>query len=532
MKLNIMLVDDEPKVLRGLRVIIERSEEYWNISGEYKNGVEALAAVINEKPDVVITDIKMPCMDGLEFVKRAREIAPDLKFIILSGFPDFAYAQQAIRLETVDYILKPPDYRDIISCLKKVEMQLEEKKIKIKEEDELKSFKENALLQLKDQVFMEMIYETGLIHSHQKGQEQECFNRPYALFAIKPDNFSFSVFNETEEQQETFSVFRKRVQEVIYKREGCVVDLYDGSFCCLLNLNNSSPVYLKGLAREIHAELLLSSIGDLSIGISKCYNGPDKINTAFKECLYILRNKMFYEKNSILLFTELNVGKSSEAYPLDIEHKYIEALKFADYDKAIDILTELINKVTIISNMDSIMFKSYIMEFVIAVMRNLFEDRFAEELKLPKTNEIYNKLSILDNKNDIKDLLVSYTKTVVDYFSEKNKPGCRKVINDIKSYVNINYFNDISLRQISKEFYMNESYLSDLFKKETGSSFSSYLSNVRIDQSKELLRQRDLKTQDIAEMVGYNNSRYFIKVFKKNTGMTPSEYRERILNNG
>jgi two-component system response regulator YesN len=79
---------------------------------------------------------------------------------------------------------------------------------------------------------------------------------------------------------------------------------------------------------------------------------------------------------------------------------------------------------------------------------------------------------------------------------------------------------------------MNESYLSDLFKKETGSSFSSYLSNVRIDQSKDLLRQVDLKTQDIAEMVGYNNSRYFIKVFKKNTGMTPSEYRERILNNG
>ena len=112
--LNIIIVDDEPKVLRGLRTIIDRSGEEWNITGEFKNGVEALAAIINEEPDVVITDIKMPCMDGLELVERAKDIAPNLKFIILSGFPDFSYAQKAIRLETVDYILKPPDYKDII----------------------------------------------------------------------------------------------------------------------------------------------------------------------------------------------------------------------------------------------------------------------------------------------------------------------------------------------------------------------------------------------------------------------------------
>ena len=122
---------------------------------------------------------------------------------------------------------------------------------------------------------------------------------------------------------------------------------------------------------------------------------------------------------------------------------------------------------------------------------------------------------MLDNKNDIKDLLISYTRTIVDYFNEKNKPGCRKVINEIKSYISVNYFKDISLRQISKEFYMNESYLSDLFKREVGNSFSNYLSKVRIDQSKALLLQDDLKIQDIAEMVGYNDSRYFIKVFRK-----------------
>ena len=228
----------------------------------------------------------------------------------------------------------------------------------------------------------------------------------------------------------------------------------------------------------------------------------------------------------------MHIENCSEEYTIDIEHKYIESLRFGDYEKAIVFLTELIDKVMLISNMNAAIYKSYIMEFIIMVMRNLFDDRIIDKIKLPSTNEIFSKLDMLDNKNDIKELLFTYTGTIADYFNEKNKPGCRKVINEIKSYISINYFNDISLRQISKDFFMNESYLSDLFKKETGYSFSSYLSNVRIDQSKVLLAQVDLKIQDIAEMVGYNDSRYFIKVFRKITDMTPSEYRERILNHG
>lgn len=121
MKLNILLVDDEPKVLRGLRSIIERSGEKWEVIGECRNGIEALDIISNSCPDVVITDIKMPCMDGLELVEKAKSIVPDLKFIILSGYPDFRFAQKALRLETVDYILKPPDYKDILKSIKKVE---------------------------------------------------------------------------------------------------------------------------------------------------------------------------------------------------------------------------------------------------------------------------------------------------------------------------------------------------------------------------------------------------------------------------
>ncbi len=530
--LNIIIVDDEPKVLRGLRTIIDRSGEEWNITGEFKNGVEALAAIINEEPDVVITDIKMPCMDGLELVERAKDIAPNLKFIILSGFPDFSYAQKAIRLETVDYILKPPDYKDIIKSLKKTEEQLNERKTIIEEQSELKNLKEDSLIQLKDKFFAEMIYASASSKTECDDTEYECFCKPFVLFIIKLDNIPFSVFDDSTDMTAVLFEFRREIQNVIYNRGGCIVDLYDGSFCCLLNINHTSAVYLKGLAREIQQEISVPKGSDFTIGLSKCYDNPYQINTAFKECLYILKHRVFYEKNSILLLTEMHIENCSEEYPIDIEHKYIESLRFGDYEKAIVFLAELVDKVMLISNMNAATYKSYIMEFIIMVMRNLFDDRIIDKIKLPSTNEIFSKLNMLDNKSDLKELLITYTGTIADYFNEKNKPGCRKVINEIKSYISINYFNDISLRQISKDFFMNESYLSDLFKKETGYSFSSYLSNVRIDQSKVLLAQVDLKIQDIAEMVGYNDSRYFIKVFRKITKMTPTEYRERILNHG
>ena len=320
----------------------------------------------------------MPCMDGLELVERARDIAPGLKFIILSGFPDFSYAQQAIRLETVDYILKPPDYRDIIKSLKKAQEQLEETRNKIEEQNELKSLKESALTQLKDKYFAEMIYTYAINNLETEKLEYQCFNKTFALFVIKLDNFSFSALDESTEKMGVLSDFRKEVQTTIYNRGGCIVDLYDGSFCCHLNLNHTSSVYLKGLAREIQQKLSLIKKRDLTIGISKCYDSPDKINTAFKECLYILKNKVFYEKNSILLFTEMHTENSSEEYPIDIEHKYIEALQFGDYDKAIERLSVLIDKVMLISNMNSTIFKSYIMELIIMVIRTLFDDMLIE----------------------------------------------------------------------------------------------------------------------------------------------------------
>lgn len=533
MKLNILLVDDEPKVLRGLRAIIERSGEEWNIVGECRNGAEALEFMSENCPDVVITDIKMPCMSGLELVEKAKALSQDLKFIILSGYPDFKYAQQAIRLETVDYILKPPDYRDILKSIKKVEEQKIENEKKLKEEEELKDFKKSSMQIIKDKIFNEMLYKPKFSTAHHdrlKANEYSMFLERFALFIIRIDSFSFSIFDLTDDSQRRLEKFRECLQEVIYKRGGCIADFFDGTYCCFMNVDNESPVYLRGFAKDLQNELQRVCKDSVTIGISRAYKGPHMVNRAFNECLYILRNKVFHERSSIIYIDEVKMDKSAEGYPFELERRYIELLRYGDREKSIETLHKIIKRIVSISGHDPVVFKSRILEFLIAVSRELNEGGLSPHIQpdMVQDGRILNKLNSIDNIDDMEVLLNEYTQSMVGYFEMKNKPSCRRIINEIKNYIHNNYFNDISLRGIARQFFMNESYLSDLFKRETGISFISYLTKERVEKAKALLNQPDLKIYDISEMVGYKNPRYFNNVFKKHTGMTPFEYRERI----
>jgi two-component system, response regulator YesN len=532
MRLRIMLVDDEPMVLQGLRTIIDRANEDWEISGEYKNGAEALAALKENNPDVVITDIKMPVMGGLEFVEQARAINSNIKFIILSGFADFAYAQQSIRLETVDYILKPPHFKDILSSIKKAERLKQENESRIKENVELKEFKKEAFQLFKEKYLSDFIHKsnTGISEQDMKTSEEfGIFFNKFVLFIIKLDDFSFFILDSEDDKLRKLTLLRNEIRKSVHKRPGCLLDLYDGTYVCFINVRNSSPVYLKGQAREMLSEIDQNVKENMTIGISRTYESPDMLNVAYKECLHILRNKVFYEKNSMIHIDEVKLDKYSDNYPLEMEQKYIELLMFADYKKASELLLQIVDKFIEVSHQNSDAFKSLIIEFVMVVARKLSETVTLNILNDVLGKGIHKKLNILDSIDAVKDFLLIYTKSITDYFGEKNKPGCRKVINDIKAFIQNNYFNEITLKQVAGDFFMNDSYLSELFKKEAGTSFNTYLTGVRIDQAKQLLLQKDLKSKDVAEMVGYHNDWYFCKVFKHYTGKTPIEYKESII---
>lgn len=524
MSLNIVLVDDEPKVLKGLQKIIDRADEDWTVVQTFKNGLEAQAYLIEGGMDVVITDIKMPHMDGLELMEKVHEQQQNLPFIILSGYADFDYAKRAIALNTVEYILKPPDYRDIIGALKTIEGRKKVAEERAEQENLLKenlqTVKENKL--------------RALMHMAPTTEEATapymalpCFDEKFILVVIKIDNFSLHKYEDIDEHIAKLAGFREQVGRHLYDMEGMMVDLYNGTYFGFINIENGNPVYTKKLCHNLHQAISQDMAESIMLGISHCYSDARALNPAYKECLTILRNKVFFSKNSVIHIDDIDTENTVANYPLELEHRYIELLKFGSTKEAVAVMAQILAKLTDIAHHDSVTFKNLVMEFTIVVAKSLTEEG-QTVVKTLKEISIFDKLSLVDTISDVKALLHDYTAVVCDHFNHNKRSGCRKIITEIKGYIDKNYFKDISLRKIAGEYYMNESYLSDLFKKEMGISFTAYITHIRIEQAKALLGQLDLKTHEIAEMVGYKNGRYFNKVFKKQTGHTPFEYRERM----
>lgn len=527
MSVNILLVDDEPKVLRGLKMIVERASSHWIVVGECTNGQEALNFIREDCPDLVITDIKMPCMDGLELVEQAQAIAPDLKFIVLSGYPDFKFAQKALQLGTIDYILKPPNYKDILATIEKIENM--KNKLEIEKENARKEENEE-FLKKKNEIVVKILNENNIEAIKNESTDingYKCFFNKFVMLIIKLDGYSNLIFDMLDERIRLLTIMKQQIIKLAIEKDSCFIDLFNGTFCYLLNVEYNSPIYIKNTVNELRNSLEDTVNSSITIGISRVYNEPLSIKKAYTECLCILRSSVVQKKNAIVNIEDIDTEIIPLDYPIDIEQKYIESLEFLNYEKSIELLDKIIEKFTVISKNDSIRLKSIVTEFVLSVTRKFSEPTERSVLKTEDTIKLYNSINFADSIEEIKDLLVSLTQRLSQDIKNVSSSGCRKVINSIKEFVKSNYFNEISLRQIASDFYMNESYLSDLFKKETGSGFTSYLTQVRVDKAKELLKQLDLKIYEVSEMVGYKNSRYFNKIFKKITGYTPFEYRER-----
>lgn len=524
MTLKILLVDDEPKVLRGLEMVIKRAapDGAWRITGQCKNGVEALRLIGAEPPDVVVTDIKMPGMDGLELVARAKAIAPDLWFIILSGYPDFKYAQQALKLGTVDYLLKPPDYKDLLGILARLAAQKNQAEQRRREAAELQA------LALREQILMELVRHPGPAlpdNLRPQGAALQFFDQTYLLCLVKMDNVSVFNWDEFEVNLPKLTLLQEAIGAAVHGRGGCLFDLHNGSYGCLFTVPDGPAAAADAMLSEVHAQLTARLGESITMAVSGMHCGAGQVGAAYQECLTAMRHRLFLAKNSVIRAADLPAAVAPESYPLELESQYLDSLRLGDCDRSLAILDEAVRQIAALSGRDAPAFQGYVTEFAAALTRYLTEAGAGSVLK--EAIGFAAKIAALDNIEDIRELLAAATRSVSQYFQNLNRPGCRKVINHMMAYVKKNYFHEISLRQIAAEVFMNESYLSDLFKRETGISFMTYLTRFRVEQAKELLPQLDLKIQEVAEMVGYQNAKYFNKVFKKHTGMTPFEFRER-----
>lgn len=509
--MKILIVDDELDVLKGLKKIIQWFNLGLTVCGEALDGIDALQKIQILKPDLVLMDIRMPGMSGLEIIRQCREFHFQGHFIILSGYSDFKYAQSAVKLGVNNYLLKPVDEDELRTAILDIQQTLQTQNRK---EQMLNKYRENARttiimnlitgneeLSTYDMADLNLITDQYMIILAQR-YEQGSF-QPYWNFSdlLRVSNQNHSSYEHMTMEHLELILLKgtEAIQKFYHVLEHYSHGLQEGSPLDSLFLIYSHPV---------------SYISELK--------------NAYQDALTLLNRRFFCnEKQHILSYSNLpdksklasNIMKLQE-YP-SILAGYIQAHNRSRLAEALRDLENLLYY----SDDDVISLKHSLTDIFLQVKQIICNTYHTIQIPFPGNAAI---IDFITGKYYLYEIIQFFSEQFEMCINAIGSPTSQNIMDDILYYINHNYAENLKLESIAPLFGYNSSYLGKLFSQNVGESFNSYLDSLRIRTAQKMLAENTFKIYEISEKIGYKNTDYFHKKFKKYTNMTPAEYRKYI----
>lgn len=541
MDLKVLIVDDELLIRNGIARKVQTLFPDTEIVGKAGDADEALDMIKNFHPHVVITDIRMPEVDGLQFISQAKELSNSIKFIIISGYQDFEYARNALQLGVKDYLLKPVDNTQLKNIIDKIIVQLEQE---AQNESIISSLKASVT---KNEDFLRNKYFTDLIEADSeqcikqivKNLELLDINFPlprYTIITLVISEVEISKFTKIDNGQylEKYA-FSNIIEELLFSL-GYVVSFenlrYNNQLVIIINheakldFNVGSRLYM-----ILHTTLqTIKKLFNFSatIGVGNEYSDIKYVPAAYNEAYTAAMQKIILGDNRIIHISTLSEPNRLTFFLSD-EKKLLllNYIKEVKSKKAHEIIDEVFTHMNI-DNLSYFNVKTIYIELIILFSKIIkdsggsFEKIFSEDL----FSETY--LLRFSSLNSLYLWLKDCVTKICDYINELRKSSGKKTIEEIIKYIDDYYYMDINLNDLASKYYINANYLSQLFKNEININFIDYLTKIRIEKAKSLLIDTDLASYKVSELVGYGNSRYFSDVFSKHVGTTPTKYREQF----
>lgn len=527
---NIMIVDDEPVIKQGLLYFVNWEALDCRVVCDAQNGIDAKEKLSFHSVDIVLTDIKMPGMDGLELSKYIHENYPAVKVIILTAFADFSYAQTAIKYDVIDFIIKTNPTEKIPDAINKAKALISQEKDK---DEKLKLMEQKANLRLSEicekffkDVFNGIIMDDMLIQSKLTELEIKIENYFIVLFDIH------SVSNENSLiSPEDYNKFMHSVSNLLsmaFKNYPHYTVAVDRTLLAAIISFKSRNVPLCTQTLLMTCNEILSMADSfmrftISIGISQMQQNIPALSVAYQEAKDAL-NGGFYNDNHVSVFMpNTSPVTSSPGQPHYFAEKIVDSLQLQNPSEALKSLENLLeeyrrNKEPIENIKVSCMLIASYCYRLLAGFR-LFTPELSD-----REPEIYKRIQSSRNIQSLsailKQLIESISKVVVT-----NENKFSYLIKETQKYIRDNFHKNISLQTIADHIHVNSSYLSRLYKKETGESIVDAINKYRIDHAKKLLKDPANKVFEVACAVGIEDPAYFTHVFTKYTGMSPKEYK-------
>lgn len=517
--LSVLLVDDEIFFRQGLRALVNWEACGFEVVGEQDNGEDAFHFIVNERPDVVITDIRMPEFDGLELIQKViQEEKLTTKFIIVSGYDEFKYAQQAVKYGVCDFLLKPIDEGTLETTL----VQLAETINRESQKSRQSTTQQNQ--ELLNQLALGTISEQQLLEV-------------YHTMGLNPDEEHYYVLIEHHyhSAQNQGQLSHTQMQQMMNIIQSLLPDMtihmmfpQRGQFGIIvpqrfLRQNGSIHNFVK----QLHNRLAVNQ--QLHIYYSEKCTGVHFLGEAYRgarnaaQFKYIDDRQLF--DNAELKQHELRtIMLPSDAYK-GLLHE-IEQHNEAGVKRELDGLLEQFGKQR--CSVEAI--KATIHKLV-ADCLHIVQTMQIDKNRLTHLNELIGWEAAYMNRATLRELLLSFAYDCSRCIAEERKEIAKGGIQRIKKYIDIHYAEPISLKSIAAQFYINPVYLGQLFKKNYQLYFNEYLLQLRIQEAKKLLRQTDLKIYEVADKVGFSHPEYFVSQFEKLEKLSPTAYRQTFKSN-
>ncbi|TXC90602.1 response regulator [Metabacillus litoralis] len=530
---NVMLVDDDYPVLELLIETINWNQLGLNLQSTHENGANALTHALNEMPDILITDIGMPKMNGLELTKKLKELNPNIQVCMLTCHNEFDYAHQALKLNVQDYLLKdtlnPKDLTEVLKKLKQNKEREDQKKIK---EFKLESIVERNRESMKRDFLRKTIdqssFENKGIYDEARSYGLDLTNRMFIPVLCFIQDYRSAKISYHSEDTLLFSI-QNVINEVLNDDDQIAISFNFSEKESFLFFPYSTTLKSDsyGVTTKCLEKIQRNVFSSLNITLSFIVDKPFDSYHSFKTSLHHLldsSNQRFYMETC-------KIEKKR------LEAKTNESL-FEWYDKASNEIRQLIiNKDVseirplICKWMDIFKEKEYSAEIVKDWTLKLLLDLKVKMKALQffgtnTSNEVLHEEVIgIDSLIELRTWLIHYFEMLLSAVNSTSSKSRRKEVLEACKYVEVNLEKKITLDEVANILYLNPSYFSRLFKKEVGGTFVEYVTRAKMNRAKELLEQTVDSVGKICERLGYDNQSYFIKVFKNYVGVTPIEYR-------
>ena len=504
---RILVVDDEKIERKGVMFLFKQMDIDCEIV-EIVNGQVALEYLENNEVDILLTDVKMPHVDGMELIKQIKErnLNPNMKIIIVSGYSDFEYAKLAVKLGVSDYILKPVDPKEFEPTLRKILDELDSQKY---EQD----LKEKSMSFMKQHYLYSLVNGLGSNEVEELGLSKKELNIDYHRLMLL--EFEQSFFGKTD------TGFLQNIQDCIGDMEFQYLNLNTDQCVIFFDKKESDEKYLKDLAAKIQQMILKEHGITAYIAISKEFDDAGNITTAFEETESLMENR-FYETESKIY---ISYGDDQVAIDEHIDDDTLmkqmkQDIKMKDTENLKVHFEKLCMKYKRKTDFSQVYIK-----FIFSNLLKDFYDNLPDVSALDLNSEIEKLYKSADFQTVI-DIVNVNIKRLEDTF-QANPQMIHREIESVKQYIYEHYGEEISVEYLADLVYMAPSYLSCVFKKETGQNLSKFIKAYRMEKAKEMLEESHKKIVTISNEVGYPNVSYFCQSFREYFGISPQKFRSQ-----